>query len=83
MCAGAVVHARLARVVFGASDLKGGAAGGVMNLLQFPSLNHRSEITAGVRAEECKQLLQTFFAEQRLKSRETRTQARPGVENGD
>src|SRR4051795_10090886 len=47
MCAGAIVHVRLARIVFGASDLKGGAAGGVMNLLQFPTLNHRSQITQG------------------------------------
>ena len=65
MCAGAIVHVRLPRVVFGAPDAKGGAAGGVMNLLQFPTLNHRSEITAGVRAEECRRLLQSFFAEQR------------------
>ena len=49
MCAGAMVHARLARVVFGAGDPKGGAAGGALNLLQFPTLNHRCEITAGVR----------------------------------
>ena len=67
MCAGAIVHVRLGRVVFGASDLKAGAAGGVMNLLQFPTLNHRSEITAGVRGEECRNLLRTFFAEQRAK----------------
>src|SRR5688572_11479580 len=67
MCAGAIVHVRLVRVVFGASDLKAGATGGVMNLLQFPSLNHRCEITAGVREEECRNLLQTFFSEQRLK----------------
>ena len=65
MCAGAVVHTRLARVVFGASDPKGGAAGGAMNLLQFPTLNHRCEITTGVRAAECRALLQSFFAEQR------------------
>jgi len=67
MCAGAIVHVRLKRVVFGAPDLKAGAAGGVMNLLQFPSLNHRSEITSGVRAEECSSLLRNFFAEQRSK----------------
>ena len=65
MCAGAVVHTRLARVVFGASDPKGGAAGGALNLLQFPSLNHRCEITSGVRLQECRALLQSFFAEQR------------------
>ena len=66
MCAGAVVHTRLARVVFGAGDPKGGAAGGVMNLLQFPTLNHRCEITGGVREAECRALLQKFFSEQRL-----------------
>src|SRR5271166_4804245 len=67
MCAGAIVHTRLARVVFGAGDPKGGAAGGAMNLLQFPTLNHRCEITAGVREAECRQLLQQFFARQRQK----------------
>ena len=65
MCAGAIVHTRLARVVFGAGDPKGGAAGGAMNLLQFPTLNHRCEITHGVREAECRGLLQTFFAGQR------------------
>ena len=65
MCAGAIVHTRLARVVFGAGDPKGGAAGGALNLLQFPTLNHRCEITSGVRLEECRALLKSFFAEQR------------------
>ena len=65
MCAGAVVHTRLARVVFGAGDPKGGAAGGALNLLQFPTLNHRCEITASVRLEECRNLLKSFFLEQR------------------
>src|SRR5512136_948407 len=69
MCAGAIVHVRLARVVFGASDPKAGAAGSVMNLLQSPSLNHRCDITAGVREPECRALLQSFFAEQRGKTR--------------
>jgi tRNA(adenine34) deaminase len=67
MCAGAVVHVRLPRVVFGASDLKAGAAGSALNLLQFPGLNHSCAITAGVRAEEGRLLLQEFFAEQRRK----------------
>jgi tRNA(adenine34) deaminase len=65
MCAGAIVHVRLARVVYGASDPKGGAAGSALNLLQFPTLNHRCEITSGVREAECRALLQNFFAEQR------------------
>ena len=66
MCAGAIVHVRLARIVFGASDPKAGAAGSALNLLQFPSLNHSCAITSGVRQAECRALLQTFFAEQRL-----------------
>ena len=65
MCAGAIVHVRFARVVFGASDPKAGAAGSAMNLLQFPTLNHRCAITSGVREAECRALLQDFFANQR------------------
>ena len=71
MCAGAIVHVRLARVVFGASDPKGGAAGGALNLLQFPTLNHQCEITRGVREAECRSLLQTFFAEQRARGQKS------------
>ena len=69
MCAGAIVHARVGRVVFGAPDPKAGAAGGVMNLLQYPTFNHRCEITRGVREQECRGLLQSFFAEQREKKK--------------
>ena len=65
MCAGAMVHTRLTRVVYGVGDPKGGAAGGAMNLLQFPTLNHRCEITSGLRLEECRALLKSFFTEQR------------------
>jgi tRNA(adenine34) deaminase len=65
MCAGAIVHTRVARVVFGAPDPKAGAAGSALNLLQFPTLNHKCDITSGVRDAECRQLLQTFFSEQR------------------
>jgi tRNA(adenine34) deaminase len=69
MCAGAIVHARLARVVFGASDSKAGAAGSALNLLQFPTFNHRCQITPGVREPECRAMLQDFFAEQRAKQK--------------
>jgi len=65
MCAGAMVLTRLRRLVFGVGDPKAGAAGGALNLLQFPGLNHRCEITGGVREPECRSLLRNFFAQQR------------------
>lgn len=68
MCAGAIVHARIGRVVFGASDPKAGAAGSALNLLQFPTLNHRCAITGGVQLEVCRRMLRDFFAEQRNKN---------------
>jgi tRNA(adenine34) deaminase len=66
MCAGAIVHARLRRVIFGCASPKDGAAGSLMNLLQHPGLNHRCQITGGVRHLECGSLLQTFFRGRRL-----------------
>lgn len=69
MCAGAIVHCRIRRVVFGCGDPKGGAAGGLLNLLQQPTLNHYSEITPGVLEEESKLLLKTFFLEARQKKK--------------
>lgn len=66
MCAGAIVHCRPERVVFGCSDAKGGAAGGWINLLEAnPPLNHRCDVTSGVLGEECLHLLQQFFREAR------------------
>lgn len=65
MCAGAIVHCRLRRVIFGCPDEKGGAAGGLLNLLQHPSLNHSSEITSSVLQDECVGILQSFFRERR------------------
>src|SRR5438132_12708506 len=65
MCAGALVHVRMRRVIFGCADERSGAAGGVINLLQMPGLNHRCEITSGVLREECAALLQTFFKSRR------------------
>jgi tRNA(adenine34) deaminase len=61
MCAGALVLARVDRVVFGTRDPKAGAAGSLMNLLQDPRLNHRAEVVEGVLAEECSDLLKCFF----------------------
>jgi tRNA(adenine34) deaminase len=69
MCAGAIVHVRLARVVFGVGDPKAGAAGSALNLLQFPTLNHQCAITGGVREPECRAMLQRFFAVQRLRAK--------------
>ena len=66
MCAGAIVLARLRRVVFGCSDSKGGAAGGWINLLQSDVLNHRCEVTSGVLGEESAALLRQFFGKKRL-----------------
>lgn len=66
MCAGAIVHCRPDRVVFGCPDAKGGAAGGWINLLDAnPPLNHKCEVTAGVLGEECLGMLQSFFREAR------------------
>ncbi|HEX8280803.1 MAG TPA: tRNA adenosine(34) deaminase TadA [Chthoniobacterales bacterium] len=65
MCAGALVHVRMRRVIFGCPDDRGGAAGGVINLLQMPTLNHRCEITTGVLHKECAALLQSFFRARR------------------
>jgi len=62
MCAGAVVHARMRRVIFGCGDPRGGAAGGLLNLLQMPELNHRSEITPDILTDDCAALLKEFFA---------------------
>lgn len=65
MCAGAMVHVRLRRVIFGCSSAKDGAAGSLLNLLQHPQLNHRCKITSGVRLDECRDLLRHFFLEKR------------------
>jgi len=65
MCAGAMVAARVKRVVYGCPDPKGGAAGSVIDLLQHPSLNHRVEVTPGVLADETAQQLQSFFRRKR------------------
>ena len=65
MCAGAMVHARITRVVYGAADPKSGAAGSVFNLLESSIQNHRAQITRGVLAEECGEILRKFFEARR------------------
>jgi len=65
MCAGAIVQARVARVVYGATDPKAGAAGSVFNLLESPSLNHRAQVMGGMLAEECGEMLRKFFEARR------------------
>ncbi|NOZ12003.1 MAG: tRNA adenosine(34) deaminase TadA [Gammaproteobacteria bacterium] len=65
MCAGAIVHARVTRVVFGAHDPLAGAAGSVFNLLQSDSMNHQSLVEGGVLGGECGQILKAFFRERR------------------
>ncbi len=65
MCSGAIMHARIARLVFGASDPKTGAAGSVINLFGETRLNHHAEVIGGVLAEECGALLSAFFAKRR------------------
>jgi len=65
MCAGAMVHARVKRLVYGAADPKTGAAGSVFNLTHAEPLNHRLEVEGGVLAEECGELLKGFFARRR------------------
>jgi tRNA(adenine34) deaminase len=65
MCASAMVHARIGRLVFAATDPRAGAAGSVFNIVQHPALNHRIECTGGVLAEECGSLLRQFFQARR------------------
>ena len=65
MCAGAMIHARLGRLIYGAPDPKAGAAGSVLEVLNHPRLNHQMEITSEVLAEECGEMLREFFRQRR------------------
>ena len=72
MCAGAMVLARIARLVYGARDSKAGAAGSLFDLVREPRLNHRSEVTSGVLEAECGAILSEFFRERRMESKKER-----------
>lgn len=65
MCAGAMIHARIGRLVYGTPDIKAGAAGSLYNVLSDPRLNHRVEVLTGVREAECAALMREFFAKRR------------------
>jgi tRNA(adenine34) deaminase len=65
MCAGAILHARIARLVYAAPDPKAGACGSVLNVMNHPQLNHKVEVVSGLLAEECGALLTTFFRARR------------------
>ncbi|RIP36086.1 tRNA adenosine(34) deaminase TadA [Staphylococcus gallinarum] len=69
MCSGAIVMSRIPRVVYGASDPKGGCAGSLMDLLQEPRFNHRASVISGILAEQCGELLKHFFKELRNKKK--------------
>lgn len=68
MCAGAMVHARVKRLVYAATDPRAGAAGTIFNITRHDALNHRLEVTAGVMAEECAAVLRNFFQVRRGRS---------------
>lgn len=72
MCAGAILHARIARVAYGAPDPKTGAAGSVTDLFAEPRLNHHAEVVGGVMAEECGNLISGFFAARRRQQKEAK-----------
>ncbi|CDL81193.1 tRNA adenosine(34) deaminase TadA [Xenorhabdus szentirmaii] len=69
MCAGAMIHSRIQRLVYGASDMKTGAAGSLIDILRHPGMNHQMEIIGGVLAEECSTMLSSFFRQRREQHR--------------
>ena len=71
MCAGALIHVRIRRLIFGCADTRSGAAGGMINLLQHSALNHDCEITSGVLQNECAAILQDFFRQKRALNPDT------------
>lgn len=76
MCAGALVHSRVTRLVFGASDEKTGAAGSVMNIVEHAKLNHQLEVTSGICAQQCSEKISNFFKARREQKKEEKKQKR-------
>ncbi|PMJ88494.1 tRNA-specific adenosine deaminase [Vibrio sp. 10N.261.55.A7] len=81
MCAGALLHSRVKRVVFGASDLKAGAAGTVLDLFESQAAYHYAEVEKGLLEEECREVLQAFFKRRRKEIKEKKRQSRSDVES--
>lgn len=80
MCSGAIVQARIPRVVIGCMNPKAGCAGSILNLLQMPQFNHQVEIVRGIMEEECSVLLKTFFKELRVKVKAEKAAEKAGKE---
>lgn len=83
MCAGAIFHARIGRVVYGAAEYKTGAAGSVVNLFAEPRLNFHARIEGGVMAEECGRLVSDFFAERRAQNADNASSSLAPLPLGD
>lgn len=80
MCAGAIINSRIDRVVYGASDYKGGAVESLFNVLSHPGLNHEPEVMSGVLADECSQIMKDFFKMRRKARRSTQVAEGPALE---
>lgn len=83
MCAGAMVHSRIGRLVYGADDVKTGAAGSLIDILRHPGMNHQVEIVSGVLATECSAMLSAFFKQRRAQHKATKLAQRTDGESGE
>ncbi|KQN54874.1 tRNA adenosine(34) deaminase TadA [Erwinia sp. Leaf53] len=83
MCAGAMVHGRVGRLVFGARDAKTGAAGSLIDVLSHPGMNHQVQVDEGVLAEECAAMLSDFFRQRRAEKKALRQQQQQGTSSAE